>query len=457
LNERVTFYAWGFKINSNLSAGYYLSENFIRRALRWPVTACNVWTICRSGIFTALAAFLLFFFSAAALAGQKGDIVLGMSGAFSGATRSLGIELYRGANAYFSKINEQGGIHGRKIRILAYDDGYNPGPAVQNTIKLIREDNVFCLFNYVGTPTTTRILPLLAKFSSRDIYLFCPFTGANPMRQPPYAEYVYNLRASYDQEIKALVDNFVRIGRKRIAVLHQVDAYGRGGWQGVKKALDEHDLNIVAEATYKRGAPFEKDFTPQVDILEAGDPDAIICIASYAAAAGFIRDARKENLDVPIANISFVDSRRMLSLLRRAEKEDNADYTFNLVNSQVVPFYGSKKLPVVEEYKHCMLEYKPGLPEKFHCPDYDMQGFGAVSFEGFLNAKLVTALLRKMGPDPARGKIPRNMIRLLNVDLGLDENIDFTPFKHQGLDKVYFITFEEDRILPLRDFREVVR
>ncbi len=225
----------------------------------------------------------------------------------------------------------------------------------------------------------------------------------------------------------------------------------------MKKALDRHDLNIAAEATYKRGVPFEKDFTPQVDILKAGDPDAIICIASYAAAAGFIRDARRQNLDVPIANISFVDSRRMLSLLRRAEKEDNADYTFNLVNSQVVPFYGSKKLPVVEEYKHCMLEYKPDVPEKFSCPDYDMQGFGAVSFEGFLNAKLVVALLRKMGPDPARRNIPSNMIRLLNVDLGLDEDMDFTPFRHQGLDKVYFITFEKDRILPLRDFREVVR
>lgn len=436
----------------------YFPETYIRGVLRRPVTSGRpyAWMIRRAGVFTAFAALFLFFLSPFATAGQKEDIVLGMSGAFSGATRSLGIELYRGANAYFSKINEQGGIHGRKIRILAYDDGYNPGPAVRNTIKLIRDNDVFALFNYVGTPTTTRILPLLAKFSSRDMYLFCPFTGANPMRQPPYAEYVYNLRASYDQEVKALVDNFVRIGRKRIAVLHQVDAYGRGGWQGVKKALDGHDLNIVSEATYKRGAPFEKDFSPQVEILKAGDPDAIICIASYAAAAGFIRDARREGLDVPIANISFVDSRRMLSLLRRAEKEDGADYTHNLVNSQVVPFYGNKRLPAVEEYKHCMLEYDPGVPEKFTCPGYVMQGFGAVSFEGFLNAKLVTALLRKMGPDPARRNIPRNM-RLLKADLGLGQDIDFTSSKHQGLDKVYFITFDENQILPLRDFSEVVK
>ncbi len=376
-----------------------------------------------------------------------------MSGAFTGPTRSLGIELYRGARAYLEKVNAQGGVYGRKIRILAYDDGYNPEPTVRNTLRLIRKDDVFALFNYVGTPTTTRVLPLLSKFSSRHFFLFCPFTGANPMRRAPYSKYVYNLRASYDQELKALVDNFVEIGRERIAVLHQVDAYGRGGWQGVKKALQEHGLEIVSEATYRRGAPFEQSFYPQAKIISSGDPDAVICIASYAAAAAFIRDARKNGMDMPIANISFVDSRRMLDLLRTAEEKDDAKYIKNLVNSQVVPFYGRKGLPAVEEYKHCMLEYEPQIPDKFPCSDYQVQGFGAVSFEGFLNAKLMVKLLRKMGPDPKRKNIRHNMDRLHDVELGIGREVDFTPYKHQGLEHVYFITFQGDHILPLHDFK----
>src|ERR1700736_594958 len=69
--------------------------------------------------------------------GRAEDIVIGMSAAFKGSSRGLGIELYRGAKAYFDEINEKGGIHGRKIIIKAYDDGYNPLPAIENTVRLI--------------------------------------------------------------------------------------------------------------------------------------------------------------------------------------------------------------------------------------------------------------------------------------------------------------------------------
>src|SRR3984957_12591733 len=164
------------------------------------------------------------------------DIVVGMSAPFTGASKALGIELYRGSMAYFAQVNSQGGVHGRQIVIKAYDDGYNPIPAIDNTVRLIDHDNVFLLFNYVGTPTTTRCLPLLKRRSEKSMLLFCPFTGAQPQRQHPYSDFVFNLRASYYQETGGLVDHFVEIGRKRVAVLYQIDAYGRNGWEGVRAA-----------------------------------------------------------------------------------------------------------------------------------------------------------------------------------------------------------------------------
>src|SRR5262249_16378065 len=167
-------------------------------------------------------------------AARAEDLVLGMSAAFKGPSRGLGIELYRGAMACFAEVNATGGVHGRKIRIQAYDDGYQPGPAVANTVRLIRDDKVFLLFGYVGTPTVTRVLPLLKRFDDRSVYLFCPFTGAEPQRRPPYDAYVFNLRASYGQETAGLVNHFVAVGRKRIAVFYQIDAYGRSGWDGVR-------------------------------------------------------------------------------------------------------------------------------------------------------------------------------------------------------------------------------
>jgi ABC-type branched-subunit amino acid transport system substrate-binding protein len=101
----------------------------------------------------------------------------------------------------------------------------------------------------VGTPTVTRVLPLLKIYSNRSSYLFFPFTGAQPQREPPYNEFVFNLRASYREETEGLVDNFVKVGRNRIAVFYQADAYGRSGWDGVRRALAKYGLGIVGEAT----------------------------------------------------------------------------------------------------------------------------------------------------------------------------------------------------------------
>src|SRR3984957_5854952 len=213
------------------------------------------------------------------------DIVVGMSAPFTGASKALGIELYRGAMAYFEHVNSQGGVHGRKIVIKAYDDGYNPTPAIDNTIRLIDTDHVFLLFNYVGTPTTARCLPLLKRHRDQSVLLFFPFTGAQPQRHPPYGEFVFNLRASYYQETAGLVDHLVAIGRKRVAVFYQVDAYGRNGWEGVRRALARHGLKMAGEATYLRGTAYPESMQRQVDILRQTDADAVISIGAYAASA----------------------------------------------------------------------------------------------------------------------------------------------------------------------------
>ena len=207
---------------------------------------------------------------------QDDEIVLGVSAAFSGPSRGLGTELYRGAMSYFNHVNDNGGVNGRRIVLKLMDDGYQPEPCVENTIALMQDPSVFLLFGYVGTPTVTRVLPLLKKFRDQQVYLFFPFTGAEPQRTPPYGDFAFNLRASYRQETAGLVDNFVRIGRRRIAVLYQNDAYGRSGWARVREALKAHGETMVGEATYRRGDQFNASMRRQVEILQARSPDAVI-------------------------------------------------------------------------------------------------------------------------------------------------------------------------------------
>ena len=383
---------------------------------------------------------------------REDEIAFGMSAPFSGPSRGLGIELYRGSKAYFDHVNARGGVHGRKIVVRAYDDGYNPGPAIDNTVRLIEEDDVFLLFNYVGTPTTTRCLPLLKRDRDRSVFLFCPFTGAQPQRQPPYGEFAFNLRASYYQETAGLVDHFVQVGRKRIAVFYQIDAYGRNGWEGVRSALGRHGLQMTGEATYRRGTTFDASLKQQVEILRAGAPDAVICIGSYAACAAFARDARDTGWDVPIANVSFVGSESLLALLQEAGRTSGTDYTRGLINSQVVPSYDDLALPAVREYRELMARYEPRPPDHLMSSDYKPVPHSFVSLEGFLNAKLLVALLEKMGAPLERQRLRQAAESVRALDLGTGVPFSFGPDRHQASERVYYTVVRDGTFEPLTDW-----
>ena len=386
---------------------------------------------------------------------QQDEIILGVSAAFSGPSRGLGTELYRGAMAYFNHVNDNGGVNGRRIVLKLYDDGYQPDPCVANTIKLMQDESVFLLFGYVGTPTVTRVLPLLKTFRDQQVYLFFPFTGAEPQREPPYGEFAFNLRASYRQETAGLVDNFVGIGRRRVAVFYQNDAYGRSGWAGVREALARHGETIAGEATYTRGTQFSASMRRPVEILQARSPDAVICIGAYAACAAFARDAVDLGLHIPVANVSFVGSENLLKLLQDGGADPNS-HTRYLVNSQVVPSYEDTSLPAVREYHDLMARYDPPPPDNVEriTPGEPYETFpqSFVSLEGFVNAKLITEILRRMGGEPERSRIEEAVFAVRNYDLGVGERVSFGPQRRQGLQRVYYTVVEGDRFVPLDDW-----
>ena len=380
------------------------------------------------------------------------EIILGMSAAFSGPSRGLGIELYRGASAYFTHVNRGGGVGGRKIVLRTYDDGYQPNPSVENTVKLILKDKVFALFGYVGTPTVTRVLPLLKKFQDEKTFLFFPFTGAQPQRQPPYGEFAFNLRASYRQETAGLVDNFVSIGRKRIGMFYQADAYGRSGWAGVRRALGQYGERIVGEATYRRGTKFTESMQRQVDILKAVKPEAIICIGAYAACAAFLRDAVNLGLRVPIANLSFVGSENLLKLIIEGQ-DDSRRYTDLLVNSQVVPSYEDVSNPGVREYRDLIQRYNPQPPRELIKEAYTPFSHSFASLEGFFNAKLMVEILQRLDNKPERGKLKSAVLSIKDFDLGVGEPVSFSLNRRQGLNRVYYTVVDEGRFVTLADWK----
>lgn len=390
--------------------------------------------------------------SVPARAQEKRELVFGMSAAFTGANSELGIEYYRGLTAYLNYYNARVAKDGWTIRVEPANDGYNPGPSFQNTVNFIVNEDVFALAGYVGTPTTTHVLPLLQKFSDRHVYMLFPFTGAQPLRDEPFGPYVFNLRASYFDETRELVNHFLALGRKRIGVFYQSDAYGRTGWDGVRRALAVKGLRIASEAAYRRGATFDQDFSFEAKHLLNAGVDAIIVVGTYASQAAFIRDARNAGCDLPIAGLSFSDSDKMLQLLQGESDRAGTDYTVDLIQSQVVPSYEETDLPGVRLYRLVMGNYKGDVVPS-GANNHSRRRYSFVSFEGFLNGMLLGEMVRRMGNEPCPERIPEVMESIRDFDLGIGVNVRFGPGRHQGLDAVYLTTVREGRFRAVENWQ----
>jgi branched-chain amino acid transport system substrate-binding protein len=360
-------------------------------------------------------------------------IVVGVSNVQSGPSSDLGHELVLGSQSYFDLINGRDrGIHGRRISILLKDDKYEPDPAVKNTNELIERDKVFFLFDYVGTPTLTRTLPLLRYYQSENIVNVAPLTGADPQRLPPYSQFVFNIRASYREETRSLVRYFYSKGYRKLGIFAQADAYGKSGELGVTDALAAFGLTVVRTVTYRRNQPFEDDMSAQVKLLRDAGVDAVIAVGVYGPSAAFIRDSRMSGWDVPIANLSFVDAVAMLGKLREASRKLGKDLTLNLINGQVVPSPDDLSYPLVAEYRA-------------HTASSDATFIG---LEGWLNAVVVTEALRRAGPDPSRASFIRAMESLHGWDPGIGTALEFSPTNHQGLHRVWLTRTASGRWFP---------
>jgi ABC-type branched-subunit amino acid transport system substrate-binding protein len=395
--------------------------------------------------------------SASAPGVTSGEIRIGMSAAFKGTAAGLGTEFYRGAQAYYDEVNARGGVYGRALTVIALDDNHEPLPCVRNTIQLLEKDSVFFLSNYVGTPTLTRALPVIKRYADQQVVLVGNFTGAQPQREAPYVEHVFNIRASYRQEMAALVDRFWNIGARNIGVFSQADAYGRSGTAGVTRALAVRGARVAAETTYQRGARFDDDVAPAVNALRRAGVDAVLCTGAYQGCGAFVRTARDLGWTVPISNVSFVGCDAMLRLLVQHGRRTGRDYTRALVNSQVMPSYDDVALPGVVEYRGLMDRHDPTLPAALGDDKYVPQRYSFISLEGYVNARVSVEAVRRAGFHPTRGGLRQALESLRGFDLGIGAALSFGPQRHQGLDSVYFTRVDGERWVPITDWTSAVQ
>lgn len=350
------------------------------------------------------------------------EILIGSSLALGGHAGYLGTQTLHGASAYIRHINDSGGIYDRKIRVIAYDDEYDPPKCLFNTQNLIVSDKVFALFNYVGTPTTVKILPLVAE---AKIPLVGMFTGASALREGGNP-YLINVRASYYQETGAAVKHLVeKMKIRRVAVFYQYDAYGFDGLRGTEIALKRYGLLPVATGTYIRGT---LNIEEGLEKIMASGAEAVVMIGTYDPCAKFIRRSIAKGFSATFYNVSFVGADE----LERKLGEDGE----GLIVTQVVP------PPIPSSTLWGVLEYLTHLSRYY--PD-DKPNFA--SLEGYINAKVLVEGLRRAGASLSRIKFIRALESIRNFDLGIANTLSFSHSDHQGFDKVYFTRIQNGRFV----------
>jgi len=332
-------------------------------------------------------------------------IVIGQSTPLTGSNAELGNDIRNGALAYLQKVNDAGGVHGRRIELVTLDDGNAVPRAEANTKNLVEEQGVFALFGY---PSATLSRPALPFVEKHKVPFLSPFTGADPMRV--YNKHVYNMRASYADELEKIVDHFQSLGVKRFSIVYYDDVVGRENLTAVDRALKARGLTSVSHAAFKDRA--KPDIAAGVQEVAKGQPDVVILTTLYKATSDFIKLARQQGMGAQWASNSFPGAS---PLAKELGGKDGA----GVIVATVVPPPGKRSLPIVQEYQ-AAIEKQLGKKE-----------LSFTSMESFIAAKVMVEALRKAGPKPTREAFMRELDNMKSYDVG-GYTVSFGPNNHNG-------------------------
>jgi branched-chain amino acid transport system substrate-binding protein len=321
------------------------------------------------------------------------DIVIGQSAPLTGGNAELGNDIRRGANAYFAKINDAGGVNGNKIRLVTLDDKNDAKTAGENAKTLIQNEKAIALF---GFASATVSLPAMPHVLANKVPFFAPFTGADTIRKQN--DFVYTVRATYGDEIQKIINFWGPLGITRVLVLHYDDEVGRQNYQTVAKELVKFGQTPSALAL-KRNTDVTQD---NIKALIQADPKIILATTLATPIVQISKMLQAINKPYPITSLSFAS----LSQITKGLGESAAGITVSLT----VPAPNQRDIPVVAECQAAWLAAKePGA-------------LSTTALEACIAAKVLVEALRKAsnaaGKEPTRDSLQKALATLGRVDVG---------------------------------------
>ncbi len=386
--------------------------------------------------FTTVLAALMIANSAGAQNNAPGvgtnQILIGSCSAIDGPAKFLGLQTVIGATTYLKQVNAEGGVHGRKIQLLAFDDGYEPAKAETCFKRLLKED-VFAAGFFVGTPTAAKYVPMAEESKVPVVGLF---TGAE-MLYSPLKHYVLNVRASYYDETREQVEGlWNKMGVHNIGIIYQDDAFGKAVLEGLQLALKTHHSSPAGLGTFPRNT---LDVDKGMATVRAANPTAVLIVGPYAPVAEIVKKAHASGWRPLFLTVSFVGTEKFIT-----EAGKDAEGT---VITQVVPPYTRTDFPTVAKYLQALNTYYPAEQPSF------------VSLEGYVDAMVLVEGLKRAGKDLTREKLITALesIQNKNVGLGPKLTLKYSATRHKGFDQIYTTVVRGGKPEIVNDWKDLAK
>jgi len=347
------------------------------------------------------------------------EILIGNIQDLSGPMKELGAVLPSGSNLYFQYINEQGGVHGRQIKMIVEDHQYNPQKAVVAAKKLIEKDQVFCLYNVIGTSPCEAIRPILAETGTP---LIAPATQSGTMSDLSRVagDLIFHTDTGYDKQTNILVDYILENDEiAKIGLIYQDDDYGANVLKGAAEAENRTGVSIQKEA-YQRGAT---DFAGQVGNLIKGGVNHVIIAGVVKEPIIVMKTAAAMGFSPQFYGTSpTMDHRIALAAGPAGE---------GFISANFADLWNSDASEAVH-YRELCAKYE--VPEAY---------MGMYHFYGYITAKVLVEGLERAGKNPTRKRLVNGLETLKNWDSGAFPPITYNSNDHAGTESVTLVQVKD--------------
>ncbi len=351
------------------------------------------------------------------------SILIGANAPITGPLAASGGVIYPTIEAFFKKTNDEGGVHGRKIKFVYYDDAYDPSKTVGVAKKLVEVDKVF-MMNTLGAGTTAAIADYLAE---RNVPVVPAITGSKKLLA---YKNIFQMYPDYATDGHTLARYAVdKLRGKSIAIWYQNDDFGKDELAAVTEELRKDKMQPVVALPYN---PTDMDFSSSVLKLKAANPDVVILAPAQKPVAQFLKDAAKLGLKTQFL-VSYAAADISISNLAGAAAEGV------IFSSYQKTLVAEPNDPKMKELKEFAAKYLPGKEVSHYM------------FLGTYVAQLTVEALKRAGPEPTREKVIAAMEAMKDWNgAWIVDNVTYGPTQHGlGAASMYFMKIQNGKFVKV--------